>query len=120
VKVRVALFAGLTLLLGLLAGAMLAGCGEKGPPPLIRVHVPGAIQVSVYCGGVTTHRTQAANADTLEFEREQGESTHCELEAPISPVMPLRGTLELTSAGSYRCDRDGVVLVCHPADGEAP
>lgn len=120
-KVQAAMFAAVTLILGLLAGSFLAGCSDPpGPPVEVTVHVPGAIQISAHCGGETTYRTQGANQDTLTFQTGVGDTTTCELEAPLSPVMPLRGQLLLSrDSWTYRCDRDGVVLVCHDVEARA-
>ncbi len=36
----------------------------------------------------------------------------CELEAALSPVMPIRGQVYVGEPGSYRCQRDGTELLC--------
>jgi len=96
------------LLGGLLFGA-LTGCGAANGPATLTV--PGALTVSVYCGGETAH----ADGNVVQFTPA---GRLCEVEAPLSHAMPLRGRLQVRGGGNYRCERhpSGMDLVC----GRAP
>jgi hypothetical protein len=73
----------------------------------ISVRVAGAVSISVFCGGEQTWHT---DGDLLTFAPD---GRQCEIEAPLSAVMPLRGTLELEgSKKSYECGRVRMDLVC--------
>jgi hypothetical protein len=73
----------------------------------ISVRVKGAVSVSVFCGGEHTWHT---DGELLTFSPD---GARCEIEAPLSAVMPLRGTLEIEgSARSYECGRVRMDLVC--------
>ena len=74
----------------------------------VELHVPGALRLAVYCGGDTTVHQQGPRATFVP------EGPRCRVDAPLSPVMPVRGELELTSARRYTCGRDGVMLACRP------
>jgi hypothetical protein len=77
----------------------------------VTVEVPGAIAVSVYCGGDETTHVSGTEATLTPSERT------CYVEAPLTPVMPLRGSFSVGSAASYRCERDNVALSCTPIGG---
>lgn len=100
----------MVLLCGVLgAGGVLlptsAGGHTTGP---ITVTVPGALNISLHCGGEETHH---ANGSSTSFTPD---GSLCDVEAPLSPVMPLRGQLELTGASAYTCARSGMELSCSP------
>lgn len=102
---------GAVLMLGLgMGGAMMLPTNAVSQPAgPITVTVPGAVSVSVYCGGdETAHGKQGEVTFTPE-------GATCYVEAPLTPVMPLRGAFELGAANSYRCERDNVELVCRDA-----
>lgn len=103
-KVRAAGVAVLGLLLGLGSGVML-GRGLAVVPGAVDLDVPGAMTLSVFCGGTTVH----GQGTTIQFlARDQ----RCDIEAALSPVMPLRGTVEIGDPGRYRCRRNGTELQC--------
>lgn len=110
-KVKGALFGGLLLVLGLATGAMVFG-GRAGPSAPatpsgpITVTVPGAMLVSAFCGSGETARS---STDTLTFVPA---GTTCDIEAPLTPAIPLRGQLAVGSSDAYRCVRAGLDLVC--------
>ncbi len=84
-----------------------AGGTHDGP---VSVTVPGAMSLSIHCGGDdTTH----ANGEQATFTPD---GNRCDIEAPLTAVMPLRGTLELDGHRAYECARDssGMELVCGP------
>jgi hypothetical protein len=118
-KARTALIAGATLVLGVAAGGMLwsSPSGTPSLPASVSLHVPGAISVHVYCGGKETFMTPKGEHDTLSFAPD---GASCDVEAPLSPVMPLRGRLQVGDATRYRCVRQGVDLICGPAPDAAP
>lgn len=89
--------------------AISSGCGGRAPDGPITLQVPGALRISAHCGGDDTVHQRG---DTAEFVPQ---GPRCEIEAPLSPVMPLYGQLELTSARSYRCERAGMELRCAPS-----
>ncbi len=93
----------MTLVLGLGAGLMIGG--QYAPAGVVELHVPGAMTVSTFCDGVSTH----GKGTTLRF---LARDVDCDLEVELSPVMPLRGSLSVTEAGHYTCLRDGTVLLC--------
>ncbi|HHO53297.1 MAG TPA: hypothetical protein ENK18_21105 [Deltaproteobacteria bacterium] len=72
----------------------------------VSVTVPGAISLSLHCGGEETHHASGSST------RFTPDGPRCDVEAPLSPVMPLRGQLELTGAASYTCERIGMELDC--------
>jgi len=73
---------------------------------VITVRVPGARTVSVYCGGEPTVHADGSEA------RIEPRDTHCFIEAPWSPAMPLRGEFDLTGRPVVECRRDNMKLVC--------
>lgn len=84
-----------------------AGGTHDGP---VTVTVPGAMSLSIHCGGDdTTH----ANGEQATFTPD---GSRCDIEAPLTAVMPLRGTLELDGSRRYVCGRDGsgMELACAP------
>ena len=101
-KVRIAAIAGVA------AGGLLWSSPGPRLPPSVELHVPGAISVHVYCGG-ETFMTAKGVFDTLTFSPD---GARCDVEAPLSPVMPLRGTLEIGGGDRYRCVRQGIDLIC--------
>jgi hypothetical protein len=90
--------------LGLGTGAAL----HRNKAARVTITVPGAANLSVYCGGADT---EFSDGPTITFSPE---GTDCDLEAPLSAAMPLRTRLELTGAAEYRCDRTGIDLLCRP------
>ncbi len=87
-------------------GAMLpqaAGGHHTGP---VTITVPGALNLSLHCGGDETHHSDGPSAQVVP------DGHLCDVEAPLSPAMPLRGQLEITGAASYTCARDGMELDC--------
>jgi hypothetical protein len=90
-------------------GAAVSTAWGEGRPSWVTVSVPGAMNVSAYCGG----ETRFADGEQISFSPEH---ETCELEAPLSPVMPLRGQLTLSRATAYVCDRKGMDLECRPAE----
>lgn len=103
-KVAVAGAAAVTLVLGLAAGALL-GSRLGGSAGAVSLHVNGAMALTVFCGTTTVH-SDGTDVDFLARDEP------CEVEAALSPVMPVRGQLYVTSPGAYRCTRDGTVLIC--------
>jgi hypothetical protein len=61
--------------------------------------------LSVFCGDTTVH---SDGTDIAFLARDET----CEIEAALSPVMPIRGQVFVTSPGAYRCTRDGTALIC--------
>jgi hypothetical protein len=102
--VRLAGTAAITLLLGLGAG-FLVGTQAAGQGGAVELHVPGAMNISVFCGEETVHG-QGTRVRFLARDRE------CEVEISLSPVMPLRGSLQVAGPGAYRCQREGMELLC--------
>lgn len=100
---RTAAVFGLVCALGLGTGAVLHSAGPAGP---ITLSVPGAMNLAVHCGGDATY---FADGEQIEFVPE---GTTCDIEAPLSPVMPVRGELELGWASRYKCTRHAMELVC--------
>jgi hypothetical protein len=105
-KVRAALIGGLLLVLGLASGAMLFGGGGAALPASVELEVPGAMSVSAYCGGDTTHREEGT------VLRWQPAGARCDIEAPLTPSIPLRGVLEVGQSARYTCVRHHLDLVC--------
>lgn len=85
-------------------GALLGTAAGGGAE--VTLEVEGALNVSAYCGGEDTH---FAEGEALTFVPE---AARCDLEAPLSPQMPLRGQVVLDGGGRYRCDRRDMSLVC--------
>ena len=108
-KVRTALVAALTLVLGIAAGAFLWSGPSDALPSPVTLFVPGAINIHVYCGGASTFMTDRGEHDSLDFAPD---GASCDVEASLSPVMPLRGSLQLGASARYRCVRQGVDLIC--------
>jgi len=108
-KVRGALVGGLLLVLGLASGAFLFGGAGGVPTGPVTLTVPGAMAVSAYCGGEQTFRSDDAQPDTLTFVPA---GPRCDIEAPLTPSLPLRGVLEVGRGSAYACVRDGLDLVC--------
>ena len=103
-KVVVAGTSAATLLLGLAAGWMVGGrLGAKDGA--VDLHVSGAMALTVFCDGTTVNRD---GTDIRFLARDES----CEIEAALSPVMPIRGQVFVTSPGRYRCSRDGTDLIC--------
>lgn len=99
-----------SLALGVVAiGAAVGTAWGEARPSWVTVSVPGAMNVSAFCGG----ETRFADGEQISFSPEH---EVCDLEAPLSPVMPLRGQLTLSRATSYVCEREGMDLDCHPAE----
>jgi hypothetical protein len=97
------------LLVLVAVGAAVGTAWGEGRPSWVTVSVPGAMNVSAYCGG----ETRFADGEQISFSPElEG----CDLEAPLSPVMPLRGHLTLTRATEYVCARKGMDLECSPVE----
>jgi hypothetical protein len=73
----------------------------------ITITVPGAMSLAVHCGGDETH---FADGDEIRVVPE-GQS--CDIEAPLSPVMPVRGELRVDGwSAAYRCQRKAMELHC--------
>ncbi len=99
-----------SLALGLAAvGAAVGTAWGDARPSWVTVTVPGAMNLSAFCGG----ETRFADGEQISFSPEHDA---CDLEAPLSPVMPLRGRLTLSRATSYVCDRKGMDLECRAAE----
>jgi hypothetical protein len=103
-KVRLAGTAVVTLLLGLGAGSLLTP-GGSGLAGAYTLTVEGTLRTSVTCGTTTVH-TEGPEARFL------AEPGSCEVEAMLSPVMPIRGRVTLSGPGSYTCTRVEVDLHC--------
>lgn len=90
-----------------LVGGAIAGTVAFGDarPTWVTVTVPGAQNVSVYCGG----ETRFADGEQISFSPD---SSHCELEAPLSAAMPLRGRFEIRGNADIHCDRHDMDLSC--------
>lgn len=91
----------------LILGAV--GCSSGTPEGAITLTVPGALRIAAHCGG---EETVHQRGDTAEFVPA---GPLCEIEAPMSPVLPLYGQLRVGSERAYRCERHGVDLECGPA-----
>ncbi|MFT4628442.1 MAG: hypothetical protein ACI8PZ_007137 [Myxococcota bacterium] len=103
-KLAIAGTAAATLLLGLGSGALLAG--QLTPTPgAVHLQVSGAMALTVFCGDTTVNR----EGNEIRFLARDQE---CKIEAALSPVMPIRGELFVTTPGRYRCSRDGTELLC--------
>ena len=72
----------------------------------ISIYVPGAANLAVYCGGEETH---FADGEWIELLPEGPE---CELEGPLSSIMPVRGHLRLDGSARYQCTRRAMEYVC--------
>ncbi len=72
---------------------------------IVEIHVPGAMTTSVACGRLSVN----ADGDTTHFVASPG---RCRVEAALTPVMPLRGEIELSGAGRYVCSRRDDSLDC--------
>lgn len=72
----------------------------------VSLHVPGAMNLAVYCGGTETH---FAEGEWIEFLPEGKE---CDLEGPMSPVMPVRGHFVLDGSARYACTRRAAEYIC--------
>ena len=87
-------------------GALLGTAAEGSHGGEVTLTVVGALNVSAYCGGEETH---FAEGTSLTFVPEKAD---CDVEAPLSPTMPLRGRVHLDQAGAWRCDRRDMSVVC--------
>lgn len=94
------------LLVVVAVAAVVGNAWGDGRPGWVTVSVPGAMNISVYCGG----ETRFADGEHISFSPER---VDCDIEAPLSAVMPLRGRISLSRESAYLCDRDGMDLVCH-------
>ena len=74
----------------------------------MQLTVPGALRLAVHCGGAHTVHQRGETAEFVPV------GSVCEIEAPLSPVMPLRGQLQVTRSRFYRCERAGMDLQCGP------
>ncbi|MEM6931518.1 MAG: hypothetical protein AAF602_31600 [Myxococcota bacterium] len=101
-----------TVLVAALATVLCGGLGlsvavaqSPAMPAEIVVRVPGARNVSIYCGGDETVHARGSEARIAPATRQ------CVLTAPWTPVMPLRGEFEV--AGSVvECRRVNMRLRC--------
>ncbi len=93
---------GVVLAAGAIVGTVAFG---EARPSWVTITVPGAQNISVYCGGDTYH----ADGEQLSFSPE---GSHCELEAPLSAAMPLRGTFEIEKNAQIKCAREDMDLRC--------
>ena len=104
-KVQLAGTASLALLLGIGAGLVFQG-GELGAAEgVVTVSVPGATQVGVTCGDTTTFQRG-------EMARFLAHAGSCSLDVALSPVTFLKGDLQVSGPGEYRCMREEVTLRC--------
>ncbi len=103
-KVRLAGTACVTLLLGLGAGIFLNPLGLASEESY-QIEVEGTLRMSVTCGPTTVHQ----EGSEVRFLASPGA---CEVEAMLSPVMPVRGQVTLAAPGRYRCERVEVDLQC--------
>lgn len=92
--------------LGIGTGALVLPSSSSASGP-VTVRVPGAISVAVHCGGNTVH----GDGEEISFTPAD---PLCDIEAPLTPVMPLRGQLQVGSARAYSCARKGMDLDCSP------
>jgi len=102
--VRLAGTAAVTLLLGFGTGFM-AGQQLGGGEGVVELEVPGAVAISAFCGKATVH----GNGTKVSFVTS---AAQCEIEAPLSPAMPLRGKLDVSRPGKYRCKHESTQLDC--------
>jgi hypothetical protein len=101
---RLAAVLGGGVALGSAGLAIGAGGGHTGA---ITITVPGAMNLAVHCGGEETH---FSDGDVIRLVPE---GTTCDIEAPLSPVMPVRGELAVDGWSSgYRCRRKAMELDC--------
>ncbi len=103
-KVRLAGTACVTLLLGLGAGVFLNPLGLTSEKAY-EIAVEGTLRMSVTCATTTVHQ----EGSSARFLAAPGV---CEVEAMLSPVMPVRGQVNLAAPGRYRCERVEVDLQC--------
>lgn len=103
-KVRLAGTAVVTLMLGLGAGSLLQPWGSTSGEAY-EIEVEGTLRMSVTCGATTVHQ----EGSQVRFLASPGA---CEVEAMLSPVMPVRGAVTLAAPGAYRCERVEVELKC--------
>lgn len=90
----------------LVAGAVVGTVAfGEARPTWVTVSVPGAQNVAVYCGG----ETRFADGEQISFSPE---GSHCELEAPLSAAMPLRGRFEIHRNAEIKCARHDMDLTC--------
>lgn len=71
----------------------------------VSLYVPGAMNLAVYCGG----ETHFAEGEWIEF---LPESDQCDIEAPLSAVMPVRGRLVIDGSARYQCRRRAMEFIC--------
>jgi hypothetical protein len=94
--------------IGLIGATGVALRQASGSAGAVTVDVPGAMNVSVYCGG---DETLFADGPSLTFEPPSTSAT-CWVEAPLSAAMPLRAEFALSGAGTYRCRFVSLDLTC--------
>lgn len=96
------------LILAIVAWQRLAPTGRASGT--LSINVPGAMNLAVYCGGEVTH---FADGEWIEFVPEStAPGTVCELEAPLSGVMPVRGQVVLDGSSRYHCVRQAMEYRC--------
>ncbi|MBX2796022.1 MAG: hypothetical protein KTR31_00095 [Myxococcales bacterium] len=83
-----------------------ASVSARAPDGRITIRVPGALTLSVHCGGTETTHAKGELVSLVPH------SPHCHIEAPLSPNMPIRSDVTLSGGSRYVCDRDGTELVC--------
>ncbi len=94
-------------LFGVLSGgAGLSVAVARSGPAAVTIHVPGARNISVYCGG---DQTIHADGDEVTLEPT---TPHCVLVAPWTAVMPLRGELAVGNRSRVECLRSNLTLRC--------
>ena len=96
-----------------IAGLSVAGvlglsvAAARSTQEVVTIHVRGAHTLSVYCGGEETVHVRGDEAKLVPA------TAHCFIEAPLSPVMPLRGELEIGGRSRVDCDRVNMTLDCN-------
>lgn len=86
-------------------GVAQATATSSAEPLVVDLHVAGAQSISVYCAGTTVN----TDGTDVTFVAEQGP---CQVEAPLTAAMPLKGEMHVSVRGRYSCDRRNDELIC--------
>jgi len=104
-KARAALIGALLLALGFASGAFLFAPAAVGE---VEVHVAGAMQVSLWCGGDTLHASEAAPQRVVTIPARP----ECLVMARMAPERVLDGPLVVGPPGAYHCVPSDDHLIC--------